>query len=70
MNPEIMNYVPTGVPFGFDDLVLQMLDHGTPIHTFRHDGLWLDIGRAEDFHKAQDIAWDEQSPSLPVEVAA
>lgn len=70
MNPEIMNYVPTGVPFGFDDLVLQMLEHGTPIHTFRHDGLWLDIGRAEDFHKAQDIAWDEQSPALPVEAAA
>ncbi|MEA2935000.1 MAG: NDP-mannose synthase, partial [Variibacter sp.] len=44
------------------DLMLQMLDQGTPVHTFTHDGLWLDIGRVEDFHKAQDVAWDEQSP--------
>jgi NDP-sugar pyrophosphorylase family protein len=70
MSPEIMEYVPFGVPFGFDDLVLQLLEQGTPVHTFRHDGLWLDIGRADDFLKAQDIAWDEQSPALPVETAA
>ena len=70
MNPEVMTHVPSGVPFGFDDLILQMLDEGVPVHTFRHDGLWLDIGRADDFHKAQDIAWDEQSLSLPVEAAA
>jgi NDP-sugar pyrophosphorylase family protein len=70
MNPPIMDYVPSGVPFGFDDLVLQMLEQGTSVHTFRHDGLWLDIGRADDFLKAQDIAWDEQSPARPVEVAA
>ena len=70
MNPEVMTHVPSGVPFGFDDLILQMLDEGVPVHTFRHDGIWLDIGRADDFHKAQDIAWDEQSLSLPVEAAA
>ena len=70
MNPEIMAYVPSGIPFGFDDLILQMLEQSVPVHTFRHDGIWLDIGRADDFHKAQDIAWDEQSPSLPREAAA
>lgn len=70
MDPQIMDYVPSGVPFGFDDLVLQMLEQGTPVHTFKHDGLWLDIGRADDFLKAQDIAWDEQSPALAVETAA
>lgn len=70
MNPQILEYVPSGVPFGFDDLVLQMLEQGTPVHTFKHDGLWLDIGRADDFLKAQDIAWDEQSPALAVETAA
>jgi NDP-mannose synthase len=70
MNPEVVTHVPSGVPFGFDDLILQMLEEGVPVHAFRHDGLWLDIGRADDFHKAQDIAWDEQSLSLPVEAAA
>ena len=70
MNPEVLSYVPTGVPFGFDDLILQMLEQSMPVHTFRHNGIWLDIGRADDFHRAQDIAWDEQSPSLAVEAAA
>jgi len=70
MNPEVMTYVPSGVPFGFDDLILQMLEQGMPVHTFKHDGIWLDIGRADDFHRAQDIAWDEQSPSLSVGATA
>lgn len=70
MNPDILDYVPSGVPFGFDDLVLQMLEQGTPVHTFRHDGIWLDIGRADDFHRAQEIEWDEQSPTLPIVTAA
>jgi NDP-sugar pyrophosphorylase family protein len=64
MEPSVFKYIPSGVPFGFDDLMFQMLDQGTPVHTFAHDGLWLDIGRVEDFHKAQDVAWDEQSPAF------
>jgi mannose-1-phosphate guanylyltransferase len=43
-----------------------MMERGVPIHTYKHQGLWLDIGRVEDFHKAQEIAWDEQAPSLEV----
>jgi mannose-1-phosphate guanylyltransferase len=70
MNPQILDYVPSGVPYGFDDLVLEMLEQGAPVHAFRHDGLWLDIGRTDDFLKAQDIAWDEQSAAQPIEAAA
>jgi len=25
--------------------------------------LWLDIGRIEDFQKAQALAWDEDAPA-------
>lgn len=63
MEPGVLDYIPEGSPFGFDDLVLGMLDRSDPVHTFRHDGLWLDIGRVEDFHKAQELDWDEQSPA-------
>ncbi|HET9904182.1 MAG TPA: NDP-sugar synthase [Xanthobacteraceae bacterium] len=69
MNPAILDFIPSGVPFGFDDLILQMLAKGVPAYTYRHDGLWLDIGRVEDFHQAQGIAWDEQSIALAVEAA-
>jgi len=64
MEPEVLDYIPAGVPFGFDDLMFCMLGRGLPVNTFLHSGLWLDIGRVEDFHKAQELAWDEQSPAF------
>ncbi len=65
MDPVVLERVPSGVPFGFDDLMLQMLDDGDAVNVFKHNGLWLDIGRVEDFLKAQDVGWDEQSPVVP-----
>lgn len=70
MDPSILALVPSGVPFGFDDLMFQMLERDLPVHVFKHPGLWLDIGRVDDFLKAQDVAWDEQCPALAAEVAA
>ncbi|MDR6756387.1 mannose-1-phosphate guanylyltransferase [Mycoplana sp. BE70] len=70
MNPTVFEFIPTGVPFGFDDLILQMLESGEDVHVFRHEGLWLDIGRVEDFQSAQDIAWDELSASIEAVSAA
>jgi NDP-mannose synthase len=65
MDPVVLERVPSGVPFGFDDLMLQMLDDGDAVNVFKHNGLWLDIGRVEDFLKAQDVGWDEQSLVVP-----
>ena len=53
MEPEIIEYIPKGIPFGFDDLMHAMLEAGDPVHVFQHDGLWMDIGRPEDFQAAQ-----------------
>jgi mannose-1-phosphate guanylyltransferase len=50
--------------------MFQMLDEEAPVNVFKHNGMWLDIGRVEDFLKAQDVAWDEQSPSFAATVAA
>lgn len=70
MDPTVFEFIPSGVPFGFDDLMFQMLENGTPVHVFKHEGVWLDIGRVDDFHKAQDVAWDEQSVVIEHPVAA
>lgn len=59
MEPEVLDYIPSGVSFGFDDLVFAMMRGGVPIHTFLHRGFWLDVGRPEDFLKAQELALDE-----------
>ena len=53
MEPEILDLIPNGVPFGFDDLMYCMLEQKLPVYIYKHDGLWLDIGREEDFRNAQ-----------------
>jgi NDP-sugar pyrophosphorylase family protein len=70
MEPEVLDYIPPAMPFGFDDLILCMLDKKVPVSTFRHNGLWLDIGRVEDFQRAQDLKWDEQAPAFEIVAAA
>jgi NDP-sugar pyrophosphorylase family protein len=54
MEPEIVDLIPDGVPFGFDDLMYAMLDQKLPVYLYTHEGLWLDIGREEDFRAAQN----------------
>jgi mannose-1-phosphate guanylyltransferase len=53
MEPEILDFIPDGMPFGFDDLMNAMLEEDSPVYVYKHDGLWLDIGREEDFRHAQ-----------------
>jgi mannose-1-phosphate guanylyltransferase len=54
MEPEILEYIPQGIPFGFDDLMHAMLEQNDPVHVYQHDGMWMDIGRPEDFQAAQE----------------
>lgn len=41
-----------GLPFGFDELVLDLLDRGEAPRVHPYDGYWLDIGRPEDYDRA------------------
>lgn len=52
-----LEFVPSRSCFGFDDLVHALLGKSEPINTVLHEGFWLDIGRAEDYLRAnaQDI---------------
>lgn len=53
IEPSVLELIPEGVPFGFDDLMYIMLDKNLPIYAYEHDGYWLDLGRTEDFLRAQ-----------------
>lgn len=53
-NRAILEDIPVDKPFGFDNLMLQLLSHGRSPNVFTHSGLWLDIGRSDDFERAQD----------------
>ncbi|HVH74588.1 MAG TPA: sugar phosphate nucleotidyltransferase [Stellaceae bacterium] len=64
MEPEVLEHIPRGSPFGFDDLMSCMLMQGLPVHVFPHGGFWLDIGRLEDFQRAQDLVADDTPPAF------
>jgi mannose-1-phosphate guanylyltransferase len=64
MEPNVLEHIPMGVPFGFDDLMSCMLMNSLPVRIFPHRGFWLDIGRIEDFQKAQDLAGEDTPPAF------
>lgn len=46
---RVVDFVPRQGPFGFDELVLALLDAGAPIANYRFCGSWCDIGRPDDY---------------------
>lgn len=66
MEPAVLDCIPRGVPFGFDDLMYRMLDEKRPVHVFRHNGLWVDVGRPEDFQRAQELFTQDELSMLGV----
>lgn len=53
MEPGILEFIPKGVPFGFDNLIYAMMQADLHVYVYEHKGLWMDIGREEDFRIAQ-----------------
>ncbi|MFD5813292.1 sugar phosphate nucleotidyltransferase [Streptomyces sp. NPDC127038] len=47
----LLDYTP-GLPLGFDELVLDLLSRGDEPHAYAFDGYWLDIGRPDDYDRA------------------
>jgi len=66
MEPCILDYIPSSVPFGFDNLMHCMLENNLPVRTFMHNGMWLDIGSVDDFRRAQEIAWEDDPPAFDI----
>jgi NDP-sugar pyrophosphorylase family protein len=54
MNRKVLDHVPSGKPYGFDDLMLGLLDKKLPVEVFPYNGYWLDIGRPDDYEKANE----------------
>jgi len=54
MNREVLKWVPEGRAFGFDNLMLTMLEHKQAVKVYPFGGYWLDIGRPDDYEKANE----------------
>lgn len=54
MNRDVLEFVPPGTHFGFDNLMLTLLEKMRPAKIFPYGGYWLDIGRPDDYEKANE----------------
>jgi len=54
MSRRVLDFVPAGKSFGFDDLMLALLKQKQPVRVFPYFGYWLDIGRPDDYEKANE----------------
>jgi NDP-mannose synthase len=64
MEPRVLDLIPASGYFDFPDLVHKLLDADAPIGAFVYDGLWLDIGRHEDYERAVALWEDGKLASL------
>jgi NDP-sugar pyrophosphorylase family protein len=52
LEPQALEFIPEGRYFDFPDLVQALLHAGAPVGSFVFDGLWLDVGRHDDYEQA------------------
>lgn len=65
MNPELIEYIPEGRLFGFDDLMHVLLARGIEVRSYPFHGTWMDIGRPEDFQLACELFENRPELFLP-----
>lgn len=53
MTPEILSYIPEQTYYGMDTLINDMLASNDTILKYEIEAYWLDIGRVDDYEKAQ-----------------
>lgn len=53
MSPDIFEYIPYNKHFGMDELMHVLIKRQVPIYRYKMEEYWLDIGKMEDYEKAQ-----------------
>ena len=72
MEPRALDYIPVEGFFDFPDLVRTLLKAGEAVGVYDYQGLWFDIGRADDYEQAvgEWMAGSETEDETQVMVAA
>ena len=65
ISPKLMPLIPRSGVFGFDDLMALCLSRRIAVRAHPFDGLWLDIGRPEDYASAADLFRQHRDRFLP-----
>jgi len=54
LSPSVLDLIEPGQRLDLPDLVLRLLERGRSVGSYQYDGLWLDIGRHDDYALAVD----------------
>jgi NDP-sugar pyrophosphorylase family protein len=52
VNSKALEFIPNDVPYGFDNLMLDLIAAKIPAGIKSFNGYWLDIGRPDEYEKA------------------
>lgn len=63
VSKRILDWIPEGEAFGFDQLMLRLIAEGHQVQVEPHTGYWLDIGRPDDYYRAVE-EWPKLRVSL------
>ena len=50
--PEVLGYIEQNKKLDFPDLIKKLISDGKKVNGYVYDGYWLDIGRPDDYEKA------------------
>ena len=50
--PQVLNYIPKSTRVDFPDLLGRLLEHDRKVLGYESDAYWMDIGRPDDYDKA------------------
>jgi NDP-sugar pyrophosphorylase family protein len=59
-DPAVLRFIEAGRYLDFPDLVLRLIEQGETVCAFPTECLWLDIGRPDDYARAQEIFTQQQ----------
>lgn len=57
INKKVIEKISKNKPYGFDNLIIDGIENDLKIKAYMFSGLWLDIGRPEDYDMANEI-WE------------
>ncbi|MCK4856677.1 MAG: NTP transferase domain-containing protein [candidate division Zixibacteria bacterium] len=66
-SPTVLGFISAGVRFDFPDLVDELIKRKRLVKVYPFSGLWLDIGRDEDYRIAADLMKKNRSRFIPRE---
>lgn len=67
LSKRAIELIREGEAIGMPDLLLRLKEAGLPVHCHQSDRYWLDIGRVNDYERAQDEFNSRKSDFLPEE---